>query len=129
MPKAQWDRDRNIDTIKETWPITSFLQSELVRTRTTAFISTQLIGSFTHCKHLPTSGFQNIINMISSNILSLGSFFSLHRSLDTLQSILYDTLNKVFEGSPLYDGHYFKVWTVFAIKKFYCNFISKKPVS
>ena len=78
-------------------------------------------------KWLPEYHKHDILQYIVFRLFLFPTRFSWH----TLESIvLYpNTLKKVFEGSPLYDGDYFKVWTVFAIKKFYCNFISKKPVS
>ena len=56
MPKVQWDRDRNMDTIMEIF----IAQWELVRTKETAFLSTSLIGFLTRYKHLPTGSSQII---------------------------------------------------------------------
>ena len=44
-----------------TWTSTSSLQCKLVYTTETAFLSNSLVGSFTHYRHSPTSGFQNNI--------------------------------------------------------------------
>ena len=64
MPKAQWDRERNMDAIMEisfAWTTIPPLQWELVRTKETAFLSASLIVSSTRYKHSPSSDFQIII--------------------------------------------------------------------
>ena len=66
-----------------TWPTTSFLQRALVKTTATTFLSTSLVGSFKHCKHSPTSGFQIIIYTWYPLIYCLLGLFSLSVGLLT----------------------------------------------
>ena len=44
-----------------TWLIISHFQWDLLQTIATAFLSSSLVGSFTHCKYSLTSGFQIIL--------------------------------------------------------------------
>ena len=63
MPKAQWERDRNMDTKMEISVVHGQLlllyQWELLQTKETALLSTS--STFTRYKHSPTSGFLIII--------------------------------------------------------------------
>ena len=94
MSKALLRRNKNTDTIMEISVARGqppfFLRWELVRTTATAFLSTSLVG---HFHALPTRVNQWLsnyhINMISSNILSLDSFFSKHRPHYTLRAWLH----------------------------------------
>ena len=71
--KAQWIRDRNMDAIVEifccTWPKTSSLQKELVRTTATAFSSTCWLALLRILNTRQTAAVSHV--NISSNILPL----------------------------------------------------------
>ena len=88
MSRAQWGRDKNMDTIMDisVAPTTSCLQWELVRVTATEFLSTLLVSSFKYCKHFPTSGFK-LSYKRDFLILSLGFLLPSPVSWHTLRSI------------------------------------------
>ena len=88
MPKTQWDRDRNMDTIMKISLAHEQHFSSTVRISKNQrnSILVHLVDWFFHLlQTLVNQWLSNYhISMISSIILSLGSFFSQHRPFDTL---------------------------------------------
>ena len=95
MPKAQWDRNKNMDAIIEISVAHVQLSSSVrISTNQRNSILVHFVDWFFHA--LQTLANQWLVNyhisMISSYILSLGSFFSQHRPFDTLWFHLHYTL-------------------------------------
>lgn len=105
---TQWSTNRNMDTIMEifcySFPTTSYIKWELVETTATAFSSSSLVGSFKHCKYLPTCGFQIIIKIQHplTNFFRLFHFPTLISSHTLGLTVLYvlytNTLEQAFEA-------------------------------
>ena len=108
ISKVQCDRDGNMDTIMEifcySFPTTSYIKWELVETTATAFSSSSLVGSFKHCKYLPTCGFQISIK-IQHPLTNFFRFFHFPTLISrytlglTVLYVLYtNTLEQAFEA-------------------------------
>ena len=95
MPKAQWDRDRNIDTIMEIsvahgQPLLIYSEKKQRKSILAHFVD-WLFHALQTLVNQSISKYQ--ISMISSNILPLRSFFSKHRPFTTLWFQLHYTLS------------------------------------
>ena len=95
MPKAQWDRDRNMDTIMEISVVHGqplLLYNEISTNQRNSILVHFVDWLFHALQTLANQWLSNYHISISSNILTLGSFFSQHRTFDTLWFQLHYTL-------------------------------------
>ena len=95
MSKAQWDRDRNMDTIMEiSVAQTNHLFCTVRISASNNSIFVHFVGWLYHVMQTPanlqTLAFElSYKHDINSNILFLGSFFPQHRFLDIFRGRLY----------------------------------------